>query len=156
MDKQELIRLKQLIQNHRWAALASQGETGPEASWVAYAPEAHFSGFLLHLSQLAAHTRNLLHDPRACLAISEQERPGEDPQLLVRVMIQGRVAPISPETSDYIQAGQCYRERLPDSEPLFAFRDFVFLRLTPSRIRLVTGFGHIYSLDPEVLQQAAG
>ena len=64
MNIQEQQLMVNLIRNRRWAALASLGVDGPEASWVAYAPEADFSGFLLHLSTLSAHTRNLLADPR--------------------------------------------------------------------------------------------
>jgi len=41
------------------------GADGPEASQVAYAVEGAFDGFLLHLSQLAAHTKHLLAEPRA-------------------------------------------------------------------------------------------
>ncbi|MGB5065009.1 MAG: pyridoxamine 5'-phosphate oxidase family protein, partial [Candidatus Competibacter sp.] len=92
MNLQEQRLMVNLIRSRRWAALATQGPDGSEASWVAYVPEPDFSGFLLHLSTLSAHTRNLLADPRAGLAISEPERDGEDPQTLARVTVQGAVA----------------------------------------------------------------
>jgi putative heme iron utilization protein len=79
MNLEEQRLMAGLIRSRRWAALATQGPEGPEASWVAYVPEADFDGFLLHLSTLAAHTRNLLADPRVGLAISEPERDSEDP-----------------------------------------------------------------------------
>ncbi|NJM13164.1 MAG: hypothetical protein HC889_16020 [Synechococcaceae cyanobacterium SM1_2_3] len=106
MNVQEQQLMVNLIRNRRWAALASLGADGPEASWVAYAPEADFNGFLLHLSTLSAHTRNLLADPRASLAISEPERDGEDPQTLARVMIQGKWRS-SPRTAPIIQPPRC-------------------------------------------------
>ena len=155
MKPEEQQRLATLIRNHRWAALASEGEEGPEASWVAYAVEPGFSGFLLHLSQLAAHTRNLLKDPRACLAISEREREGQDPQLLARVMIQGMVEAIPQRTTDYMESAHRYQEQLPDSKPLFEFGDFMLLRLKPIRARFVGGFAQASTLDPDDLSEVA-
>ena len=92
-----------------------------DSSWVAYVPEADFSGFLLHLSTLSAHTRNLLADSRAGLAISEPERDDEDPQTLARVMIHGRVEIIAKDSADYRATSRRYQEHLPDSPPRFEF-----------------------------------
>ena len=155
MNTAEQQRLAAVIRSQRWSALATQGDDGPEASWAAYVAEAEFAGFLLHLSRLAAHTRNLLRDPRVCLAISEREREDSDPQLLARVMIQGRAAIIPRETADYAAAARCYQERLPDSQPLFGFADFILFRLKPERIRFVGGFARAYTVDAKGLREAA-
>jgi putative heme iron utilization protein len=155
MNLQEQQRMVDLIRNRHWAALATQGPDGPEASWVAYAPEADFSGFLLHLSTLASHTRNLLAEPRAGLAISEPERDGEDPQTLARVMIQGRMSILPKDSPDYREVSSRYQIILPASTPRFAFGDFVLLRLTPARIRFVGGFARAYTLDDTALRAAA-
>ena len=143
-----------VIRNHRWAALATGGDQGPEASWVAYVPENDFSGFLLHLSRLSAHTRNLLQDPCACLDISEREDNG-DPQTLARVTIQGRVQIVAKGTEDYALSGQRYRERGPDSEQLFGFGDFMLFRLVPLRVRFIGGFARAYTLNAKDLRAAA-
>lgn len=92
MNFQEQRLMLTLIRDRRWAVLATQGPDGPDASWVTYVPEPDCSGFLLHLSTLSAHTRNLLAHPRAGLAISEPERDDEDPQTLARVTVQGEIA----------------------------------------------------------------
>ena len=155
MNIQEQQLMVKLIRNRRWAALASLGADGPEASWVAYAPEADCSGFLLHLSTLSAHTRNLLADLRTSLAISEPERDGEDPQTLARVMIQGQVAVIAKDSADYPAAALCYQQRLPDSTPRFEFSDFLLLRLIPTQARFVGGFARAYQMDAAALQSAA-
>jgi hypothetical protein len=123
-------RLLAVIRDHRWAALATQGADGPEASWVAFAVTPDGS-FLLHLSRLAGHTRNLLQDSRAGLAISEQERDGSDPQLLARVSVQGRVQILERESPAYAAAAGFYRIRLPASAPLFDFPDFYIYSLVP-------------------------
>jgi len=155
MNLQEQQVMADLIRNQRWAALATQGPEGPEASWVAYVPEADFSGFLLHLSTLGSHTRNLLANPRAGLAISEPERAGEDPQTLGRVMIQGLVAIIPKDSRNYLEMSRRYQEQLPGSTPRFEFGDFLLLRLTPARIRFVGGFARAYTLDDTALRSAA-
>jgi putative heme iron utilization protein len=152
---QEQQLMVELIRTRRWAALATQGRDGPEASWVAYIPEVDFSGFLLHLSTLAAHTRNLMANSRAGLAISAPERGDEDPQTLARVTIQGEVAIIAKDSADYRDAARRYQERLPASVPRFDFGDFLLLRLAPLRVRFVGGFARAYTLDGSGLRAAA-
>lgn len=145
----------EIIRSRRWAALATQGPDGPEASWVAYVPEADFSSFLLHLSTLSSHTRNLLANPHAGLAISEPEQEGVDPQTLARVMLQGEVAMIAKDSAAYQEAARRYQERLPDATLRFEFGDFLLLRLTPTRIHFVGGFARAYTLDDIGLRAAA-
>jgi len=155
MDIQEQRLLAAVIRNHCWAALATQGAEGPEASWVACAAAPDFSFFLLHLSRLAAHTRNLLQDPRASLALSEREREGQDPQSLARVMMQGRAEVIPRQHPDYAAAVQRYQERLPASVLLFEFDDFLLFRFVPTQARFVGGFARIRTLDAAALRQTA-
>jgi len=154
MNEYDLRRINTLIYNHRWAALATLGAAGPEASWVAFAPEPDFTGFLLHVSQLSPHTQNLLQDPRASLAISEAEGAG-DPQQLARLSLHGTVAAIARGTAEFAEAGRRYRERLPASEQWFDFGDFVLLRLQPMAGRFIGGFAQACTLDAETLQAAA-
>lgn len=155
IDKQNQKRIRTLIDNHRWAALATLGENGPEVSWVAYAVEPDWSGFLLHISQLAAHTRNLLHDPRASLSTSETEKTGYDPQQLARLMMDGHVEIISKTAPDYHIAVQHYQTALPLSKRLFEFSDFMLMRFRPLEIRFVGGFAQSYTLSPAALQTMA-
>ncbi|MDG4553395.1 MAG: pyridoxamine 5'-phosphate oxidase family protein [Candidatus Competibacter sp.] len=155
MKIQEQRLMVNLIRDRRWAALATQGPDGPDASWVAYVPEPDCGGFLLHLSTLSAHTRNLLAHSRAGLAISEPERDNEDPQTLARATIQGEVAILSKDNADYREATQRYQERLPDSAPRFEFGDFLLLRLIPIRIRFIGGFARAHTLDRAGLRAAA-
>ncbi|QQS53425.1 MAG: pyridoxamine 5'-phosphate oxidase family protein [Candidatus Competibacteraceae bacterium] len=155
MNFQEQRLMLTLIRDRRWAVLATQGPDGPDASWVTYVPEPDYSGFLLHLSTLSAHTRNLLAHPRAGLAISEPERDDEDPQTLARVTVQGEIAIIPRDRPDYRSAALRYQERLPDAVPRFEFGDFLLLRLTPVRIRFIGGFARAYTLDHDGLRVAA-
>jgi putative heme iron utilization protein len=152
IDKQTQVRIKTLIDNHRWAALATLGKSGPEVSWVAYVAESDWSGLLLNISQLAAHTRNLLHDPRASLAVTETERAGCDPQQLARLMMDGGVTVIPRTAADYEIAVERYQAALPMSKRLFGFSDFILMRFQPLRVRFVGGFAQSYTLSPAALQ----
>ena len=155
MNKEEQRLLANLIRSHRWAALATLAkDSSPEASWVAYAYDNDFSNFLLHLSQLSSHTKNLIRDARASLAISESEGEG-DPQELARVMFQGQVTFISREAADFEPLAKCYLQRLPEAERLFGFGDFMLFRFIPVRARYIGGFARAYTLDMDALRNVA-
>ncbi|PIE83714.1 MAG: pyridoxamine 5'-phosphate oxidase [Candidatus Contendobacter odensis] len=147
MNTQEQQLLLNLVRQHRWAALATCSVHQPEASWVAYVLSPDAGSFLFHLSTLALHTRNLLENPYASLAISESDPGHADPQTLARVSIQGKVAAIGSDSADYIDAVHCYQQRLPDAALRFQFSDFLLLRFVPARVRFVGGFARAYNLD---------
>lgn len=154
MEPELALHLATLIRGQRWAALATLGAEGPEASHVAYALEGAFEGFLLHLSQLAAHTKHLLAEPRASLAIGEPDDGRADPQTLARVTLTGRVEPIERGSDDYRAAQAVYLARLPESAQLFGFADFRLFRLRPARARFVGGFAQARTFDAGALRAA--
>ncbi len=145
--------LMRLISSQRWAALATLAEDGPLASMVAYVPEPDFGGFLLHLSRLSAHTRNLLHDARTSLVITQPDNGEGDPQTLARVSIQGKVIALSHDDEEFSAARAIYIHRLPASELLFGFKDFTLFRLQPIEARYIGGFARAYTLDSAQLQK---
>ena len=156
MTDEDRLRLRQLLLDQRWAALATLGEDGtPSASFVAYVPEPDFSGFLIHVSRLAAHTRNLLARPRVALGISAPDDGQGDPQLLERITIHAAVSAIPRGTPDYLVARARYVARLPQAEQLFGFEDFVLVRLRPEEARYVGGFARAFTLRGGGLLQLA-
>ena len=122
---------------------------------VAYVPESDLGGFLLHLSRLAAHTRNLLQDARASLVISQPDSGEGDPQTLARASIQGRVTVLSRDSEEFSVARAVYIHRLPEAELLFGFGDFVLFRLEPEEVRYVGGFARAYTLGGQQLKRIA-
>jgi len=145
-------RLHKLLREQRWASLATLSKDGwPEASMVAYVFDETLPGVYLHLSELAAHTRNMQKCPQTSLAVSECDDGKGDPQQLARATLFGRVTPVSTEETGYAQARERYLRRLPDSEPLFSFGDFHLFRFIPETIRFVGGFAQAYTFRPEEL-----
>ena len=153
--EEEKHHLIHLISGQRWAALATLSEDGPLASMVAYVPEPGFSGFLLYLSRLAAHTRNLLQDARASLVITQTDSGEGDPQTLARVSLQGKVIALNRDSKEFTAARAAYIRRLPEAELLFGFSDFVLFRLEPAEVRYIGGFACAYTLNGEQLQKIA-
>jgi putative heme iron utilization protein len=152
---EHLQQLRQLLNEQRWAALATLGdEQQPEASMVAYVLDKAEGVAYLHLSELAGHTRNLLRHPRASLVISECDQGDDDPQRLARVSLSGRVVRLEKGAAGYEEAKRQYLNRLPDAGPLFDFADFQLYRFVMERARFVGGFAQAYSYRPEELRQA--
>jgi len=157
MKRDELPAAVRLIGALRWAALATTGADGAaQASMVSYAPEPDLCAFVLHLSRLAGHTRNLLRDPRAALVIGEPDSGAGDPQTLARITLEGTAAVLAPDAPAYAPARALYLARLPDAEPRFEFADFLLFRFEVARARWVGGFARACTLSPRDLRAAAG
>jgi putative heme iron utilization protein len=148
-------RLAQLLRGQRWGCLGTQSEEGPYVSWVAFVAEEDFSGLVMHLSQLAKHTRNLVAQPRTSFALSEPDDGRGDPQQLARLTLQGTVAVVPPDSPDYERLKAYYLSRLPDAEMMFQFADFSLFRFEPSSGRYVEGFASSHAMTPEKLKTAA-
>ena len=155
MNNAELATAAALIRSQRVAALGTLRDYTPFASMVAYAAEPDFGGMLLHLSQLAAHTKQLLAAPQSSLLICEPYDDRDDAQTLARITLVGLAAPITAASDTYAAARACYMARLPAAEMLFDFPDFVLFRFVPSEARYVGGFARAYTLKPAQLRQAA-
>lgn len=120
---------------------------------VAYALDDRHPALYLHLSQLAAHSRNLQNRPDASLAISEMDTGEGDPQQLARATLYGRVTPLQGDEADYVPARQRYLQRLPTATPLFDFADFRLFRFAINEARFVGGFAQAHSYTAAVLEK---
>lgn len=143
--EEALAQAGELLQRQRWAALATLDSEGlPEGSMVAYA--IFDNRLILHLSELASHSRNLQRQPLAALTISENDDGIGDPQQLARLSLRGRTTRLERSARDYNDICESYIARLPDAAPLFDFGDFNLYTFTPERGRFVGGFGQAHTL----------
>jgi hypothetical protein len=156
INAEDQARLRRLLRETRWGALATARDGEPFASWVAFALEADGGGALLHLSRLARHARYLLVNPHASLSLSEPDvDAGADPQQLARVSLQGAVEAIVRDTDTYVRARERYLARLPAAAGNFEFADFDLYRLHFTDARYVPGFGRAHRLDSAALARLA-
>lgn len=95
---------------------------------------------LLLISALAEHTKNLLADPKASLAVLE---PGKlNVQDAARATLLGRVEPFEPSLTQV----QSYLRYQPDAAQYLQL-DFMFFRLNIERARFIAGIGKMGWLE---------
>jgi hypothetical protein len=136
------------------AALGTLHEGAPFVSMVPVVPAAGGSGFLIHVSRLAQHTRDLVADARMSLLFTAPLTADQDPLALPRVTLQGAAEVIAADSGEYEQAAEAYLARFPQAEMTLGLGDFSFFRLRPATGRLVLGFGRALSLDAAQIQAA--
>jgi putative heme iron utilization protein len=148
MDRELTIVLRQLVHSRMIAALGTLHQGAPFVSMAPYAV-AKDGSFILHVSRLAAHTRDMLDHPEVSLLISESEGSGKMPQALARVTVQGRAAMLDRDSEKHTDARDVYLARFPDAAPLFEFKDFSIFVIEPVSARLIAGFGQAMSVSGE-------
>ena len=153
MNRESTVVLQQLIQGRVTAALGTLHQGAPFVSMVPYAV-ARDGNFILHVSRLAAHTRDMLDNPDVSLLITESEASGKMPQALARVTVQGRAQMLDREAEKSADAREVYLARFPDAAPLFEFSDFSIFIIEPVSARVVAGFGQAVTITGEELATA--
>jgi hypothetical protein len=155
MRTEELAAIAMLIRSQRVASLGTLQNGAPFVSLVAYAAEPDLLGMLLHLSDLAPHTRQLRADARASLMIAEADGASvDDPQTLARLTLHGVVEPILRDTEAYARGRERYLARHPAAAQLFDFGDFNLFRFIPAGARFVGGFARAFTLTLDHLRVA--
>ena len=123
----------------------------PYGSVTPYALSAQGAPLLL-LSRLAAHTKNLLADPRASLFVGDRSA-AEDPQAGARISLLGRVAPLPAGDAPAVEDARGRTLAIwPRAADYLALGDFSFWRLEIEEARLIAGFGEIRWLDGAALR----
>lgn len=109
---------------------------------------------VLHVSRLAAHTRDMLAHPDVSLLITESEASAKMPQALARVTVQGKASIAEHGSEKYAGAREAYLSRFPDAAPLFGFSDFNAFVVEPVSARVIAGFGQAETITGEELAAA--
>ena len=146
--------LRKLLREQRIAALGTLHDGEPFVSMVPFALLASAPRFVIHVSGLAAHTKDMLRDGRVSLLVSAQPDAHTAPQAVPRVTVQGDAAPLDEGHDDYAIAKAAYLERFPEGEPMFGFGDFSIFLIAPRTLRLVAGFAQAKTLTADGLAEA--
>jgi putative heme iron utilization protein len=139
-------RARDLLQRERNAVLStiSVHRAGyPYGSLTPYALSRRGAPLIL-ISALAAHTANLLADPRASLFLGFSEGDA-DPQAGSRISVLGRFARVAAGAEP--DASARYAARQPRAAANSRTSDFRLWEMTVEEVRLVAGFGQIAWLD---------
>ncbi len=122
-------------------------------SMVPFAIDAEATCLVIHVSQLAAHTGNMLVTKKVSLMVMQAEVPGEPVHALARVSLEGTANRLTPESSPWLSARAAYLARFPDAEPMTQLGDFSFFAIHLSGARQIAGFGTARSLDLDEVRQ---
>jgi putative heme iron utilization protein len=150
MNNDLTVVLRQLIHGRMIAALGTLHQRAPFVSMVTYAVATN-GDFILHVSQLASHTRDMLDHPDVSLLITESEASAKMPQALARVTVQGRAQMLERDSENSTAAQDVYLARFPDAAPLFEFSDFSIFIIKPVSARIIAGFGQAVTVTGDDL-----
>jgi heme iron utilization protein len=137
--------VQSLLHTTRVGMLATIGEAFPLASAVPFVALQGWTDLLVHISTLAAHTRNLLRDPRLSLLVMESDGPEKSPLALKRLILQGTAIPIDRQSPAYDLLAAQFIERFPDATVTMALADFQLWQLHIQTAQLIAGFGRAYT-----------
>ena len=152
---QEIPAMVRELLQQRQAMLATVHEGNPHAGMVAATGTPDGQAILLHLSQLAAHTRHLLVHPAVALLWCEPDRADvADVQTLARLTVYGQAQLVARDAAEYASLQAIYLRRFPTATMLFDFRDFNLFKVVIDHGRFVGGFGQALNLSTAALQQS--
>lgn len=149
--------LRALLHGQRVASLGTLGPGGEaQVSMVPYAVAAGHACLVIHVSGLAAHTRNLQAAPAVSLMVMQPEVAGEPVHALPRVSLDALAELPVPETPLWTACRNAYLMRFPEAEPMTQLGDFRFVALHVSGARHVAGFGAARTVDAQELALVLG
>lgn len=151
MDPAQAKALKTLLETQEVAALGTLHQDEPFVSMVPFALLPRGRGFVVHVSQLAAHTKDMISNPAVSLLIVSPPSPEVPAQALARATIQGQARQCADADPDHPHARRAYLSRFPQSAEMFTFSDFSLFVIVPRSARFIGGFAQARSLTAETL-----
>ena len=146
--------LRALLHAQTIAALGTLHRGEPYVSMVPFALDDEGPHFLIHVSALAPHTKDMLESPRVSLLIVAPEAAGVAPQARARVTVQGDAEQVADDASSYARAKATYLARFPQAADIFELPDFSIFRIRAVSIRVIGGFAQAASLVGDALTKA--
>ncbi len=147
-------RAAELIRSCRVAALRTLRDGAPSVSMVPYALIDDPLMFVVLVSALASHTRDMSEDPRVALLIVEPESPIRLAHTLARVAMPGTARALSRSDARIAPARAAYVARFPEMAGLFELVDFALFGIAPGALRVVGGFAEAATVAPAAIVRA--
>lgn len=154
MSPKHAAQLADLVRGRSAAALGTLHAGAPFVSMVPYAVLPDGSAFVIHVSRLAGHTRDMLADARVSLLVMQAEGQGVAAQALARVSVQGEASEMAKGTEGERDCRAAYLARFPEAARLTEFGDFSFFAIRASQARFVAGFAQAMSVTAETFAKA--
>jgi putative heme iron utilization protein len=152
MSPEQARSLRAILAAQPLAALGTLHRDHPSVSMVPFAVLPDSGCFVIHVSTLATHTKDMQHTPQVSLLVIAPPAPDVLPQATPRVSFQAEARPIARSDERYALARAAYLARFPESEPMFDFSDFSVFAIEPTSARFVGGFAQATSLLAEAVR----
>lgn len=158
MKPEHAALLSNLLENRSVGSLGTLHEGRPLVSMVPFAVfrAEESAGFVIHVSGLSAHTRDMQRDSNVSLMIVENEDEAETPLALARVSLDCDAVEVPHDAPEVEALARVYLGKFPDAQPLLSFPDFRFFLLLPRSARFVAGFGQAMTLNVETITRVLG
>ena len=148
MNSSQESALREILRTQQIAALGTLHDGSPFVSMVPFAILRTGIGFVIHVSQLSAHTMDMLASPAVSLLVVASPSSDTPVQAMARVTIQGQAAQCTESSEDHAKAKAAYLAKFPETAELFTFADFSLFVIRPTSIRFIGGFAQAATLDP--------
>ena len=156
MNPFQIQALKHLLETQQVASLGTLHKSEPYVSMVPFALLPRGQGFVIHVSQLAAHTKDMLANSAVSLLVVAPPGPEVPVQALARATIQGQARQCADSDPDHAEARRAYWSRFPQSIEMFSFSDFSLFVIVPRSVRFVGGFAQAATITAETLAGIMG
>jgi putative heme iron utilization protein len=153
MDDTQAKAICDLLQTQPIGALGTLHAGDPFVSMAPFAILPDGSGFVLHVSRLATHTKDMMTSANVSLLVTAPRSPDIPPQAVARITIQGTAKQCVEPNPVHSDAKTAYLSRFPESAPMFGFADFSLFVIEPASARFVGGFAQATSLSSETLKR---
>ncbi|MEY8878269.1 MAG: HugZ family protein [Leptothrix sp. (in: b-proteobacteria)] len=141
-------QLLALLTERPVGALGTLEDDGaPAVSMVPFALDASAGELILHVSALSAHTRQMRREARVSLLVMAADAAAEVPQALPRVTLQATATFVAADSEAVARCQAIYLARHPNAELMTQLPDFSFVRLAPTALRHIAGFGAARSVE---------
>lgn len=126
--------------------LSTQGDEYPEISYAPYVSDE--GGFYIFISQLAAHTGNLINRPCASIMFIADEGESQNVFARERVIYKCEATEIEKGSDACIALLDKMEKHFGNIVGMLrGLSDFKLFRLTPKEGHYVVGFGKAYTID---------
>jgi len=133
--------------------MATARQNEPVATYAPYVRDDH-SRFYVYVSELSAHTRNLMNNPRASLLFIEDESRAQHLFGRKRVTYTCQAEPVSRDSEEFASIMDRFKDKHGKfMDMLRELRDFHLIRLIPEHANYVRGFAQAYELYGEGLNE---
>jgi putative heme iron utilization protein len=142
--------LHRLMDSQRTLLLATVSHEGrPDISYAPFVRDRR-GRFYIFVSELAAHTANLRHNPKASAMLIRPEAESSNPFARERATFQCRVREIAPNEENYSQQLDLLQEQFGQTVALLrSLPDFHLFELSPESGRYIAGFGRAFGISIE-------